>query len=526
MKGKTLLSLAIVAAMLLSAMPLMAVKARPGAIVEIRFENGLNEITKAVCNNFDVTVYVTLTPGTQIDFTDLEIHWDPAVLELQTGTSADVIEGNWMKSFGSTVFVCSEPDNVAGILPDIGCGYLAGGPASGEGDFCKIKFHAKDLGDPTLILIWLPGMETWFLLGPNLVPIDATIDGTVHIPIPPATPPIAVFSLSPSYPTGTIIALVGTGSTDGYDTLPAPGHTCPITTWTWEIDEGNDGSIEYTLLGSTQSYTANVAGSVGVTLTVLAPDPTPPTAPTYVNNGSKKVVITVFTPPTGANIDIWTDRGGEGPHIPSDAYGPQEEVCVHAKVTYNNEPVEYKPVGFEVVDPDGASRDFRVAFTDADGMATVCFRIPWVGHDAETLFGVWNITATVDISQHVVSDWVTFRFGYLVSIVDMTVTPGSLHKLETMTIHVTLYNICFVSKNVYVTTVACDECGVPIGLYCDWFTADPDTSTVFTATIGIPSWAFVGQGIIYGNVFTEHPAYGGVPYCPEATVPFIILPTP
>jgi hypothetical protein len=302
----------------------------------------------------------------------------------------------------------------------------------------------------------------------------------------------------------------------------------------WEIDEAPFGSIDYTFNTETASYdhTPGFVGSVRITLTVTAPDPTPPSAVTYVDHDSEMKTTSILIPATGPYIDIWTTRGGEEPDgaLPepddwSDAFGPQEEVCVFAKVTYNGEPVEYKPVGFEVIDPLGHSRDFRVDFTDADGIASVCFRIPWEGSGAEGLFGVWNITATVDISEVVVTDHVEFRFGYLVSITGMNVIGSPLHKLESMTIEVTLYNICFTSKNVYVTTVACDEAGVPIGLYCDWFTADPDTSTVFTATISIPTWAFVGNGIIYGNVFTEHPIYGGVPYCPEATAGFTILKT-
>jgi len=148
------------------------------------------------------------------------------------------------------------------------------------------------------------------------------------------------------------------------------------------------------------------------------------------------------------------------------------------------------------------------------------------GSGAEGLFGVWNITATVDISEVVVTDHVEFRFGYLLNIMDMIVTGSPLHKLETMTIEVQIANIMFSSKDGYVTVVACDEAGVPIGLYCDWFTADPDTTTSFFATITIPSWAFVGNGIIYGNIFTEHPIYGGVPLCPEHTAGFILLKTP
>jgi hypothetical protein len=173
MKGKILLSFAIVLSMMLAALPLVPVKAIDPVTVEVRFENSLNEITKAPCNDFVATIYLTLPEGVTIDFWDMEIHWDTTVLELQTGTSGDVLEGSFMSTSGSTVFICKEPDNVAGILSDISCGYLAGGPASGEGDLCSIGFHAKAPGDGG-ITIYLPNEESFLLMGASLVKAATT----------------------------------------------------------------------------------------------------------------------------------------------------------------------------------------------------------------------------------------------------------------------------------------------------------------------------------------------------------------
>jgi hypothetical protein len=263
-------------------------------------------------------------------------------------------------------------------------------------------------------------------------------------------------------------------------------------------------------------------------LTVTAPDPTPPTAGSYIETNSEKHVIMQVTPAVGPAIDVYTEKGGKGvggdyPFGWSDAFGPQEEICVYAKVTYNDEPVEYKPVAFEVIDSNGTSRDYRTAFTNASGIAEVCFRIPWEGSDAELMFGDWSIVGTVDVAGQTVTDTVYFRFGYILSIRGITVTGSPLHKHESMTIDVDIKSISMTSKNAFLTIVAYDECGVPIGLASNGIIVDPEDGMQLGYTITIPSWAFVGTGTVYVNIFTAQPHVGGVPYCSEDSTIFIIL---
>jgi len=525
MNVKTLLSLGIVLSMMLAVMPLVAVKAVPTASMEIVFENGLHEITKNVCNNFVVTLKIVETPPISQWIT--EITWDPAVLELVHAppSKADVHQGDFLSSAGSTVFLIKTPE--LGRLPEITCATLGLETNSGTGTLATIDFHAKGPGDSPITLV-----RHNLLNGITPVPCDK-VDGLVHVPTPPATPPKAIFEPED----GTLITvctdvvLDGSASTPGYDTLPPPGETCPITEYKWEIDIGNDGTIEMTLYGMDNSFHCDGPGVVAITLTVTAPDLTPPPAPTYVDHDSEKHLIMQVVPSVGADIDVYTEKGGMGDLGPypfgwSDAYGPQEEVTVHAKVTYNDEPVEYKPVAFEMNDPNGVARDFRVAFTDSSGVATVSFRIPWEGSGAEDLFGNWYIYGDVSISEETVQDVVAFRFGYIVSIRSIAVAPSSLHKLDTMTVDVDLQSISMNSRTVFLTLVACDECNVPIGLATATFTVDPEDGVSLGHTITIPSWAFVGTGMIYVNVFTIQPYFGGVPYCPEDSAIFIVLNTP
>jgi hypothetical protein len=327
------------------------------------------------------------------------------------------------------------------------------------------------------------------------------------------------------------IPLDGSASTDGFDALPCPGHICPITEWKWDIDIGNDGSIDFTLYGEISSFHCNGPGPVGITLTVTAPDPTPPTAPDYVDHDSEKHVI-MQVEPTG--VDVFTERGGIGPlgTYPfgwSDAYGPQEEVCTYAKVTYNGEPVENKPVGFEMIDPNGTSHDFRVAFTGPDGIATVCFRIPWEGSNAEDLFGNWSIVGTVDIAEITLSDTVKFRLGYIIEITQVKTvdingnSKTTFAKGEHIYFNLTVQNIAFTSKVATITIVVYDECRIPIGLVIlqNW-TIGPGSTEIFIIDLQIPEWTFVGTAKTYANALTDMPQNGGTPTCPEKTTTFII----
>jgi len=524
MKGKTLLSLAIVLSMLLAVMPLMTVSAT-GASMNIIFENGTSEITKAYGSSFWVNLTIYDSPP--IVQWMAVISWDPTLVEI-VNPDTDIVEGPFLKNVGTTMFLVKPPE--PGLIPEMTCLLLVAKTASGSGCLAQIKFHAIGYAESSPNII----IEDSALLDEFGTEIPhTTVDGTAHVPPPPATSPNAEFTPADGkfFLVSTDVPLDGTASTPGIDTLPSV-HTCPITAYLWQIDVGNDGTINFELDGPTASFHCDGPGPVGITLTVTAPDENPPTAPTYVDHNSEKHVIMQITPPIGPAIDVYTEKGGTGPggDYPfgwSDAFGPQENVTVYAKVTYNDEPVEYKPVAFEIIDKTGASRDYRVAYTDASGIATTSFRIPWEGSNAELMFGNWSIVGTVSISEEMRTDTCYFKFGYIVSIRDITVIGSPLKKGETMTIDVDLKSISMSSKDVILTIVACDECGVPIGLAAGAFTVRPEDGVAAGYTITIPPWAFVGNGMIYVNVFTDYPSAGGVPYCPERFAPFgfIILKT-
>jgi hypothetical protein len=313
---------------------------------------------------------------------------------------------------------------------------------------------------------------------------------------------------------------------------PSYAQIEPLCTASWTFDD---------------SYPINSP----VTLTVYAPDCDPTeTHLDFEDTASVTNMIHILPPVMGPDIDVYTEMNGIGkgcdknsgdeyppyylppdpyPRWPSmsDAYGPQEAVTLYAKVTYNNEPVENKMVAFEVMDPQGHVVAWRSAPTNAQGIATVTFRIPWMGGYAEDVFGAWLITGTVDIAEQVVFDKCRFRFGYIVSILDIAVDPMSVLKLEDLGVTVTLANIAFTSKNVYLTIVLYDECGVPINHFGSAIDVDPVSIVAPPVSLTIPKWAFVGTGTVYVNVFSKQPYEGGTPMCPEGPpTNFVILNTP
>jgi hypothetical protein len=460
------------------------------------------------------------------------------VLELKTGTSADVVSGGWMEAFGGTIWSVGAVDNVAGTIDQI-ADALTAGSATGSGTMFTVAFHAKAASlTPAHITIRSPNTATTYLLDADLtgeVHIDAVVNGEVTVPIPPATSPKAIITSPADGSTVTVgdtVNLVGTSSTGGIDSVP-PAEVCLINSYTWTVDFHNTTIL--VLLGATQSFVCGGAGTVTITLTVIAPDPTPGDSNYVDHDTSAPVTVYQALPYTGPNIDIYTDRGGIG-HLGdypysyawSDAYGPQEEVCVYAKVTYNGAPVEYKPVEFVFVDPFGAERGSRTAFTNATGIAKVCFRIPWQGSDAEAYFGNWTIYGTVSISEVQVYDAVKFPFGYILYIKSISIAnPLELRKGDTMHINVTISSIAiWATYPCFLQITAVDNCNVPIGLATTTFPVPPAGYVSVGNTILIQPWAYAGLGTVYVNLLGMGdiaPSWASVPYCPEKTATFQIV---
>jgi hypothetical protein len=484
---------------------------------------------------FVVTIRVDSVPD--LFMWVMDISWDPAIFDL-VGLP---VEGQAIKTSGSTVF--SYASIADGFIDDLTCGSMFGAQVSvppNPTDLASLTFQVQAATTGTYITIpwaiWLnfDGVETT----PDLESFY------YELPPPPPTAPQAKFT--PPHCTmvyvGSWVTLDASASTAGYDTLPPPGESCPIVEYKWDIDF-HAGPI-VTLYGEDipDAFQCEGPGDVDITLTVTAPDPTAPAHPDYVATNSATHTIHQVTVPTGVVIDVWTEKGGIGlginwdvdppeqwpyPTAWSDAFAPQEEVTVYAKVTYNGDIVQNKPVGFEVKDETGEAVLYRTAFTNSTGIATINFRMIW---ECDKVFAgkfeVWQVWATVSVSEIEKKDVVNFRYGWLVQIDEIT-APGTAYKDTTIAVIVDLNNICFTDKTVFVTVVIYDDCGVPIGLdtLADW-TVFADDGLTPEFAIYIPKWAYVGTGTIYVNVYTKAPQDCGLPVCPEGSKAIILAKSP
>jgi PKD repeat protein len=366
----------------------------------------------------------------------------------------------------------------------------------------------------------------YFPSGMNLTPIGtkwtaypAVGTGVAHniepLTIYSVTPPgpygpKADFMWAPIFPKqGENITFNAGASKSGFN----GSSMCPIQQYRW--DWNNDGAFETNVSGAVTIHTFMTAGDYPVKLEVYAPGASPDT------NSTTKTVR-VVPPSKGAYIDLYCNKvpyDGKTNNTQSDAFAPQELVILHAKVTYNEDPVANKIVGFQVNSSDGQAIMYRTNMTDDSGIATVEFRIP-----SDPPFGLWLAWAVVDVAGTTVYDTMPFEVGWIVEI--LSVVPGGLSykKGETANFTMTIKNISFMSKTVVLTMVIYDDCAVPIFVDKIVPYVIAELTTIDIMVWGdIPLWAFKGTGAkIYVNSFTDLPSNNGVPTCPEASASFQI----
>jgi hypothetical protein len=156
------------------------------------------------------TINVTLSIAHKIDFFDIyDITWNSTVLELETGTDDDIVEGPYMKAFGTTVFTFAGINNTIGTIGEVACGYLTSSEANGTGVLFSIKFKSTDdaragdtspiaIGDGTYLLDAKTD-QSWFMNSTNGLQID---DGSVNI-----VPEFPASVLLPLFLVATTIAI-------------------------------------------------------------------------------------------------------------------------------------------------------------------------------------------------------------------------------------------------------------------------------------------------------------------------------
>jgi len=252
-------------------------------------------------------------------------------------------------------------------------------------------------------------------------------------------------------------------------------------------------------------------------------------------------------------VDLFTQYdapyGGQGIGVPSDAFAPQGQAKLKAKVEYRGEAVPGKLVAYQIRGPNGYEF-LATELTGSNGMAVLDLSIP----ASESYFGVWEVTASVDIAGQVVTDFVFFRVGWLVSVKEIAIeftqsmTENQkeyplLFKGETYPINSTLWVITMqpptqcvqlqgLEPKLLLVYSGFDELRQPlfnqyIPMSIGYFMSTTPTVAEMSSfvaivagreldspmtSITIPTRAYSGVADINGNVFTDFPWYSGVPY--------------
>ncbi|MCS7124413.1 MAG: hypothetical protein NZ932_03225 [Candidatus Bathyarchaeota archaeon] len=89
-----------------------------------------------------------------------------------------------------------------------------------------------------------------------------------------------------------------------------------------------------------------------------------------------------------------------------------EPIYLVSLVTYNDCPVRWKLVAFEVRNPMDEIVLIRTAVTDENGLATIWFRTPVLPISN----GTWTAISTVDVAGTVVLDTISFQVSFIMPV--------------------------------------------------------------------------------------------------------------
>lgn len=236
---------------------------------------------------------------------------------------------------------------------------------------------------------------------------------------------------------------------------------------------------------------------------------------------------------SGRVLDLFTQRGGIGANQSSDMFQSQELVVLYALVTYNDDPVANKLVGFHA---DGPSNPFEnetaggSSSTNESGIAEFSFRIPWPVEMPETkVFGEWAIIATVDVADQRLVDTLTFKAGWLIEITDIaTLDAQGKHeecysRQDTIVFDLTVENNAKTVKPATITIDAQDSVGHPIIHIQLEDLVVPPGSIHINASAPIPVEASLGEATVLAAAYTAPVAHDGVLYSPPVSTTFEII---
>ena len=453
--------------------------------------------------------------------------WDPSILQM----ASSPVEDPFLKTAGSTVFVASPPNNTLGTVESIGCILLSYASVAGNGYLTNVTFNVIGTGTCKINIT-----DAQFKSPPDpggndgpIIPVavtNATFSNIIAVtpsPNPSIHGPKAIFSPADglSFKVGSTITLDAAASLPGYDTANV-SEVCPITNYAWRVEFLN-GTTFASLSGQNPSFTASIQTTFRVILIVTATDPHPPSDPSFQATDSGSAIINIVSNPQDTQIDVFTDRGGNGQGANSSAYGPLQTVQIYALVSNHNNPLAKQNVLFNVKSANGSNYALIQGTTNQSGIANTQFRLPAPDPSSPiTSLGTWTITATVNTTSSTVSDTLNFNFNHLSGIEDVQIL-SSIQRSSTITITLTINNAnCpYPWSNLKITIF--DQAGIPIGSSTVATKKQTQNITVISASIAIPPWAFTGQATVYLCLLTNSSNTSNIPLAPETIATFQIL---
>jgi hypothetical protein len=251
-----------------------------------------------------------------------------------------------------------------------------------------------------------------------------------------------------------------------------------------------------------------------------------------------------------ASLDITTNKGGQGWNASANVFGPEELVTITANVTSDGGvPRAGQQVVLTLTYANGESYAIPAGSTNANGVLTTSIRLQWASPNPKVAFGVANITGTATMAEKTLNDSCTFMYNYMLAVTNVAVrnsggqTGGAngpsvsryFNPLVYVDITVKNYNWSTTADdktNFTLSVTIYDSNKVPISYAVLPESIQPIVSAscnptasysgTFTFTLGIPTFAYVGQAKLYVNAYTENPLNLGIPLCPETTANLVI----
>jgi hypothetical protein len=245
--------------------------------------------------------------------------------------------------------------------------------------------------------------------------------------------------------------------------------------------------------------------------------------------------LTSVAAQTGVEIDLYTDQtpfNGRGANQSADTYEPQELVVLFALATYNDATVAGRLVAFQINGPPNQFQNITIVgsgITDENGTAEFSFRLPWPSQTPEkAIFGEWAAFATVEIAERVVVDTLTFRVGWIVSIIEISTLSSKLNlqmifaRQEPIVFNLTVLNIARTPKLATIKVDVQDSDQNPIiHVQMENMLFQPGNTNV-KANSSVPFSAEFGLANASAAPLTAPPDQGGRLYSPTIYTTFTI----